>query len=678
MVNKDIYIFVQARETSTRFPKKIFKKLGNKSIIEIMVERLKKTKIQNQNIVFLIPSNKKNSSLELFLKRKNINYFKGSEKNVLSRYYLASNKLKAKTIIRLTGDCPFVDPNLINKMLKTYQNDKKLEYFSNICPPSFPDGLDVEIFSKKALNFSFKESQTSFDKEHVTTKIRRSNNLNKKNLLLSKNYNNIKISVDNKIDYKNIKFVYNTLKKNNKNFGFKDVISNKKILNYFDSKKENLSILKNQTKNSRILWQRANKFIPGGNMLLSKNPDRFLPEFWPPYYKKAKGCKIIDLDNNVLTDIYLMGVGTNILGYANNEIDKAVAQSIRSGNMSSLNSIEELKLAEKLLELHPHFEMVKFARTGGEANSIAIRIARAASNRDKVAICGYHGWHDWYLSANLKEDKLKGHLMKGLEIRGVPKALSNTTIPFEYGDYKRFNQIISNKQIGVVKMEVSRNSLPNKKFLHHVRKKTKENNIVLIFDECTTGFRETFGGLHKKINIFPDMLILGKALGNGYAITSVLGKKEIMRYAKQSFISSTFWTERSGYVAALKTLEIMKKLKSWEKITIIGKKIQKKWRQMFDYYNLEVDIKGIPALSTFTFKNNHNLYKTLISQEMLKKNYLAGNTVYTSICHNEKILNRYFYTFEDVLKKIAQCENGANVYDFLDTFEAKTDFKRLN
>ncbi len=676
MVKKDIFIFIQARETSSRLPRKVFKKIGRKSVIEIILDRLKKTMISKDNFIFLIPGNKKNKSLEIFLKKKKIKYFKGEEKNVLKRFYFASKKFNANTIIRLTCDCHFIDPYLINKILTLYLKNNKVDYYSNICPPTFPDGLDVEIFSKKALKYSYDKSVSNFDKEHVTTKLRREKIIRKKNLSLNKNYNDIKISLDTEHDLKNLKLVSKIF--NKKIFGYRNIIKNKKIRKIFRMQDNFNKVLKNKTSKSKILWDKANKIIPGGNMLLSKNPDRFLPSLWPTYYKKAKGCKITDLDNNTLTDMYLMGVGTNILGYANKEIDKAVAQSIGLGNMSSLNSVEETMLAEKLIELHPNFQMVKFARTGGEANSIAIRIARAASNRDKVAICGYHGWHDWYLAANLKHDNLKDHLMEGLNIKGVPDSLKNTTIPFKYGDYHKFNQIISDKKVGIVKMEVSRNSLPDKNFLSYVRKKTKEKNIVLIFDECTTGFRETFGGLHKKIKVYPDMLILGKALGNGYAITSVLGKKEIMSYAQKTFISSTFWTERSGYAAALKCLEIMKRIKSWEIITKIGKKIQKKWQELFEFYDLDVKIKGIPSLSSFTFANNHNSYKTLISQEMLKNNFLAGNTIYTSISHEDKILEKYFSHFDIVLKKIKRCENGANINDFLLSSEAKKDFERLN
>ena len=195
------------------------------------------------------------------------------------------------------------------------------------------------------------------------------------------------------------------------------------------------------------LWKKAKKIIPSGNMLLSKNPDRFLPNVWPTYYKKAKGCKIWDLDDNEFIDCSLMGVGTNILGYSNPRVDSKVIKALKSGNMSTLNSPEEINLTEKLLKMHPQFDMAKFARSGGEANSIAIIISRAASGKDGVAVCGYHGWHDWYLSSNLQnKSNLNSHLIKNLQTDGVPKALKNTVFPFEYNDFETLKKIVEKKK----------------------------------------------------------------------------------------------------------------------------------------------------------------------------------------------------------------------------------------
>lgn len=429
------------------------------------------------------------------------------------------------------------------------------------------------------------------------------------------------------------------------------------------------------------LYKKAKTLIPGGTMLLSKRPEMFLPEHWPSYFSKAKGCRIWDLDGKELIDMTIMGIGTNTLGYGNQAVDAAVMETVKNGNMSTLSCPEEVYLAEKLIELNPWAEMVRFARSGGEANSIAIRIARAASGKDKVAICGYHGWHDWYLSANHNdEDKLSKHLLPGLSPNGVPKNLKNSVYPFNYNNFEELLTIVKNNDIGVIKMEVVRNFGPEDNFLHKVRELATRNNIVLIFDECTSGFRETFGGIYQKYKVEPDMVMYGKTIGNGYALTAVVGKRSVMEAAQSTFISSTFWTERIGPVAALETLNEMERVKSWEVITENGKKMQEGWKNLASLHNLKITLAGIPALSTYTFNSKEALsYKTLISQEMLKKGILASTNFYASTAHTNDEFEIYFNVLDEIFKKISKCEVGEiQIEDLIEGPICHSGFKRLN
>ena len=296
----------------------------------------------------------------------------------------------------------------------------------------------------------------------------------------------------------------------------------------------------------------------------SKRAEMHLPGAWPAYFSKAKGCKIWDLDGRELIDMSIMGIGTNILGYGNEQIDEVVQETIMSGNMSTLNCPEEVYLAEKLVELHPWSDMVRFARSGGEANAIAIRIARAATGKETVAICGYHGWHDWYLATNLQtEDGLQEHLLPGLKPQGVPAGLAGTVKPFGFNRFDELERIVADNDLAAVKMEVQRSYRPEEGFLKKVRELCTRKGIILIFDECTSGFRETRGGLHMKYGVYPDMAMFGKALGNGYAITSILGKESVMQAAQNTFISRHFG-QRGFIQQSLKTLEIMEKEKSWK------------------------------------------------------------------------------------------------------------------
>lgn len=430
----------------------------------------------------------------------------------------------------------------------------------------------------------------------------------------------------------------------------------------------------------QALYKKAKQLIPGGTMLLSKRPEMFLPDQWPVYFSKAKGCKVWDLDGREYTDVSIMGIGTNTLGYGNEEVDAAVMRTVKAGNMSTFNCPEEVALAERLIELHPWADMARFARTGGEANAIAIRIARAASGRDKVAICGYHGWHDWYLAANLgDEQNLAGHLLPGLDPAGVPQNLRGSVIPFNYNNYPELLNLVNTQEIGVIKMEVSRNMGPEDNFLHKVRQLATEKGIVLVFDECTSGFRQTFGGLHKIYGVEPDMAMFGKALGNGYAITGTIGKRSVMEAAQKTFISSTFWTERIGPSAALATLDVMERTKSWDIITATGLSIKERWQQLADKHGLSISQWGLPALAGFSFTSPNNLaYKTYITQEMLAMGYLAGNSVYVCTEHTPEVLDGYFYILDSLFARICEFEDGRDVMALLKGPVCHGGFKRLN
>lgn len=429
------------------------------------------------------------------------------------------------------------------------------------------------------------------------------------------------------------------------------------------------------------LYKKAKTLIPGGTMLLSKRPEMFLPEQWPSYFSKAKGISVWDLDGKELLDMSIMGIGTNTLGYGNDEVDAAVMETVKNGNMSTLSCPEEVYLAEKLIEINPWADMIRFARSGGEANSIAIRIARAASGKDKVAICGYHGWHDWYLSANHNGgDDLSSHLLAGLSPKGVPKNLKDTVYPFNYNDYEELLSIVENNDIGVIKMEVVRNFGPEDNFLQKVRDLATAKGIVLIFDECTSGFRETFGGIYKKYGVEPDMAMYGKTIGNGYALTAVVGTRAVMEAAQTTFISSTFWTERIGPTAALATLKVMEHVKSWETITEIGNKMREGWQKLADAHQLSITISGIPALSTYGFDSQDAMaYKTLITQGMLEKGFLASTNFYASTAHNDANLELYFTALDEVYHQISNCEKGIEkIENLLKGPICHGGFKRLN
>ena len=404
------------------------------------------------------------------------------------------------------------------------------------------------------------------------------------------------------------------------------------------------------------LWNKAIKLIPSGNNFLSKNPSRFPNKKWPIYFSKSQGCEVWDLNNKKYIDFTYMGVGTNILGYNNKKINNQLIATIKKGNMTTLNCPEEPVFAEMLLKPHKWAKMVKFAKTGAEANAIAVRLARAYNKKSKVVICGYHGWHDWYLSAKfIKKNYMDTHLFPNLKTKGVPSFLKGYTHSVKYNDIKSLEKIFSkDKDISSFIMEVERDQKPNYKYLKLVRNLCNKYKICLIFDECTTGFRENYGGLHLKYKISPDIAMFGKAIGNGHSITAVIGKKKIMKCAKDTFISSTFWSERLGFSAGIATLNEMKRIKSWKIIKKNGVKIKKQLFMIAEKHNIEIKFSGLDTLIRFNLeKTKIKNYKKFILSEMLKEGFLANDVIYVSIAHSNAIIKRYLKTIDKVFKKLS-------------------------
>ena len=429
------------------------------------------------------------------------------------------------------------------------------------------------------------------------------------------------------------------------------------------------------------LYKYAKKIIPGGTQIFSKRPEIFLPDNWPSYYQRAKGVYVWDLDGNSYIDATHNGLGASILGYADDDINKAVIEAIESGSITTLNCPEEVELAEFLIKYHPWAEMVRYARTGGEAVSIAIRIARAATEKEIILFCGYHGWHDWYLAANLGDDKaLDGQLLPGLSPSGVPRSLKGSAIPFEYNNFDSLLNLTKRykDKTAAIIMEPTRNIGPDDGFLNMVRELASENNIVLIFDEVTSGFRMCPGGVHRVMNVNPDIAIFAKAIANGFPMAAIIGRKNVMNAAQNTFISSAFWSEKIGPVAALATIKKCIKYDVYSHINKIGRKIKKIWKDNSDKFGLPIEIAGIPPLSIFSFSGKDAMIKqTIFTQEMLKHGFLASNAFYVLWKHDEKIIKKYSKAIEIVFELIRNASESKSLDKILNGPVRHSGFKRL-
>lgn len=674
----NIMAIVQARMGSSRLPGKVMRKINEQPMIELLLRRLSCSKHIDKIVIATTLSEREDSLIE-YVNKLGYEVFQGSENDVLGRYYQTARLHMPDLIVRITGDCPLVDPQLVDQVIEAYIK-QDVDFLSNTLPPTYPDGLDVAVFSYDVLKRTNDEAITKHEREHVSPYMRESGKFKLGSFSHSIDYSSERWTVDDISDLAVVTSIFKYFSPN-VNFTWQEVITlrDEHPQLFIDNKDQIRNEGAGMSKGQK-LWKRAKQIIPGGNMLLSKRAEMFLPEQWPAYFSRAKGCKIWDLEGNQFIDMSIMGIGTNTLGYGHSEVDESVRKTVDAGNMSTFNCPEEVYLAEKLIDLHPWADMVRFARTGGEANAIAIRIARAASGKEKVAICGYHGWHDWYLASNLGDDEnLAGHLLPGLEPKGVPESLRGTVFPFTYNNYDELETLVKNHDIGVVKMEVSRNQGPEEGFLEKVRQLTTDNGIVLIFDECTSGFRQALGGLHKLYGVEPDMAMFGKALGNGYAITATIGRREVMEAAQTSFISSTFWTERIGPTAALKTLEVMEREKSWDIITTKGNRVCQAWQSLAASHDLKIQTSGLPAISSFRFESPNMLqYKTLITQEMLAKGYLASNVFFACTEHTSSVIDDYLQALDPIFGLIGKCEDGLDINTLLKGPVCHSSFKRLN
>ncbi|MCC6585840.1 MAG: aminotransferase class III-fold pyridoxal phosphate-dependent enzyme [Bryobacterales bacterium] len=429
------------------------------------------------------------------------------------------------------------------------------------------------------------------------------------------------------------------------------------------------------------LYRAARKRIPGGVQLLSKRPEMFLPDHWPSYYREARGAEVWDLDCNRYIDMSYSAVGACSLGYADPDVEAAVLNVVRRGSMCTLNAPEEVALADLLCEIHPWADMVRYARCGGEGMSVAVRIARARTRKDKIVFCGYHGWTDWYLAANLAEDTaLDGHLLPGLAPAGVPRGLAGTAIPFRYNDLPSFHQALqqAGPDLAAVVMEPLRSNHPDPGFLESIREETRRRNALLVFDEVTAAWRLNSGGVHLLGNVTPDIAVLAKALSNGYPMAAIIGAGDAMQAAQDTFVSSTYWTERIGPTAALATIQKHRKVDVSKHLIAMGERVQNFWRNAAQQTGLDISVAGIAPLSRFTLDvPNAQAVRTLFTQMMLDRGYLASNAFYAMYAHTPEQVDSYGAAVTEVFAALHQAIDTGTVESQLRGPVAHTGFARL-
>ncbi|HRJ47055.1 MAG TPA: aminotransferase class III-fold pyridoxal phosphate-dependent enzyme, partial [Opitutaceae bacterium] len=429
-------------------------------------------------------------------------------------------------------------------------------------------------------------------------------------------------------------------------------------------------------------WARARTVISGGTGLLSKRAEQFDPRAWPAYFSRCEGCYVWDLAGRRYLD-FAGGVGAIALGYNDPGVTAAVRRRLSLGTYCTLVNPDEVALAERLLALHPWAGKVRYARGGGEALTIAVRVARAATGRSPVLFCGYHGWHDWYLAANLgTTDALDGHLLPGLEPRGVPRELRGTAAPFRYNDLASFDAALASlkEPPAAIVMEPMRSQLPRDHFVDQIAARCRAAGAVFVLDEVTSGLRCGLPGAHTRLGVIPDLVVYAKAMSNGFPFGAVVGRDEIMRAADASFISSSYWTDAVGPAAALAVLDQAERLDLATVIWAKGEAFQATWRVLAARHPAaRVVIGGIPAVPTLQFDCGPlaGAAKTYYVRGMAARGFLAATYHYLMHAHGEAEIASFFAAADTVLADLAIAAASGELAREAGGTAAQSGFARL-
>ncbi len=430
-------------------------------------------------------------------------------------------------------------------------------------------------------------------------------------------------------------------------------------------------------------YQRALELIPGGTQLVSRRPTRFAGGVSPVYAERAVGARMWDIDGNEYID-WVSGIGAIILGYADPVVDAAVREQLSRGTIYSINHALEVELAEYLVDLVPCAEMVRYAKGGGEACAMAVRIARGTTGRDKILFCGYHGWHDWYLAANLSaEANLNAHLFPGIDPTGVPQALSGSAIPFAYGDTNALGELLeaNRDEVAAVIMEPLRSDEPPQGYLEAVAAVCREHGVVLIFDEVSTGFRHGIDGVQTKLGVTPDMAVFAKSISNGYPFGAVVGRREVMEPAARMFISSTYWSDTIGLRAALTTLQEIARRNVPPYCHALGTRLQIELNNLAQETGCPVVCRGVSVHPRLDFEVDdarlRSQMATLYIQEMAKRGCHGYPSFYLNAAQGDAEVEQTLEAARESFDLIAAGYEGGNIDTLLECQPQEEMFRRL-
>ncbi len=661
---------IQARMGSTRFPSKVLADLHGRPLLWWVVSRLQAARTVD-SVVVATSALEPDDPIAQFCAANGIACFRGSENDVLDRYYRAAASHGADVIVRVTGDCPLLDPDVIDGVVTAFLEGGH-DYVSNTLCYTYPDGLDTEAFSLQALETAWREARLLTEREHVTPYVRTSGRFRVRNVAnkVSLPHSHMRWTVDGPLDLEFVRAVYAKLDAAERQFGMEDV------LRLLEEEPELMEINAGGVRNegyyrallkddalppsdldltrSNELKRRAEQVIPSCSQTFSKAPSQFVQGASPVFLARGRGSHVWDVDGNEFID-YVSALGPVILGYDHPAVTRAVEEQLRRGVSFSLPHHLEVELAEKLVSLLPCAEMVRFGKNGSDATGGAVRAARALTGRDVIACCGYHGWEDWYIGTTTRS-------------RGVPESVRGLTVPFRYNDLESLERIFADHpgRVAAVIMEPVGVEEPAIGFLEGVLQTAHREGALLIFDEVVTGFRVALGGAQSYYGVVPDLACLGKAMANGFPLSAVVGRREAMEVFDEIFFSLTFGGEALSLAAALATIHEM------EEHDVVGH-LWEQGGRLQDGYNVlarelglgEVtECVGLPPHTVMRFADVDGsgglVLRSLLQQELARRGVLFLVGINTSYAHNEGDVDHTLRAFRAALNCIARAIDSGN------------------
>jgi glutamate-1-semialdehyde aminotransferase/spore coat polysaccharide biosynthesis protein SpsF (cytidylyltransferase family) len=658
-----VIAIVQARVGSTRLPRKVLAELNGRPMLWHVVQRVRQACLVDR-VVVATSTEAKDDAVAAFCDRNDVGCFRGSEGDVLDRFYETAAAFPAKFFVRITADCPLLDPDVIDHVLAILQTGQ-YDYVSNTLRYTYPDGLDTEAFTAEALAQTWCEATKPSEREHVTPYMRLSGKFRLYNVendvdLSPQEY---RWSVDDAKDLEFVRQVYARL--DHADFRLKDILMLLKkepalrrlqgdaVFNegYYRSLYSQaaagaappLPLAQSQT-----WFARARKVIPGCSQTFSKGYTQYVQGVAPIFLERGKGCRVWDVDGNEYID-YVQGLLPNILGYAHDEVNAAAAAQLANGHSFSLPHPLEVQLAERLVGLIPCAEMVRFGKNGSDATAAAIRVARAFTGKDRVACCGYHGWQDWYIGSTTRS-------------AGVPEAVRALTHPFAYNDPEALEKVLAEHpgQFAAVIMEPVNFVEPKAGYLQKVKELAHRHGALLIFDEICSGFHFGLGGAQKRFGVTPDLACFGKAMGNGFPIACVLGRAEVMKLFEEVFVSFTMAGEAASLAAALRVLDILEQTDALVQIESKGKSLQDGFNVLAKQSGLSsrLECVGYPWWSLLKFRDAQGgdslLLRSLFQQEAIKRGVLLLVTHNMTAAHDASAVEQTLEVYAAVLKTLSK------------------------